>query len=150
LRNLSIKSLFTQRDKKLIILADDNQLITTCNKKIISEILIEAQINDVDIMCVNDGIDIIKLYLNDEDTDKIRLILTDENMDYLNGSVAISFIGNIERLKSKKAISIVSLTCNEDNNAGQIIIQAGADFILNKPLSKQSIRGLLEKKNLFT
>jgi len=70
-------------------------------------------------------------------------------MDYLNGSEAIMFIRKIEKLKRKKAISIVSLTCNEDNNSGEIIIKAGADFILNKPLSKQTIRSFFKKTNLF-
>ena len=147
--NLSIKSLFTQRDKKLIILADDNQLINTCTKKIISQLLNEEEITDVEIICVNDGIDVIKLYLNDEDTQKIRLIITDENMDYLNGSEAIKFIRNIERLKSKNPICIFSLTCNEDNNSGEMIIKAGANTILNKPLSKQRIKSLIEKNNYF-
>ncbi len=93
--------------------------------------------------------DIIKLYLINEHTEKIRLIVTDEKMDYLNGSEAIKFIRNIEKIKSKKPISIVSLTCNEDNNVGEIIIKAGANFILNKPMSKQSMKGFLKKKNLF-
>ena len=76
-------------------------------------------------------------------------MITDENMDYLNGSEAIKIIRNIEKRRNKKAINIISLTCNEDNRVGQIIFKAGADFILNKPLSKQSIKGLLDKKNLF-
>jgi len=70
-------------------------------------------------------------------------------MDYLNGSEAIKFIRNIERLKSKNPICIFSLTCNEDNNSGEMIIKAGADIILNKPLSKQRIKSLIEKNNLF-
>ena len=76
-------------------------------------------------------------------------MITDENMDYLNGSEAIKIIRNIGKRRNKKPINTISLTCNEDNLVGQIILKAGADFILNKPLSKQSIKGLLDKKNLF-
>ena len=146
---ISEKNLIHELEKKLIILADDNQLINICSKKIISDILRENEISDFEIICVNDGIDILKLYFNNEETERIKLIITDENMDYLNGSEAIKIIRNIEKLKLKKKINIISLSCNEEKSTVEIILKAGADFILIKPLSKQSIKALLDKMNLF-
>ena len=147
---ISEKNQMPELEKNLIILADDNYIINICNKKIISDILQENERSDFDILCVNDGIDILKLFFNNEETERIKLIITDENMDYLNGSEAIKVIRNIEKLKNKKKINIVSLSCNEEKSTGEIILKAGADYILIKPLSKQSIKSLLDKKNLFT
>ena len=69
----SNKIIIFETDKKIILIADDNQVINICSKKIITEILKEAEITDVYIICVNDGIDILKLNLKNEDTEKYVL-----------------------------------------------------------------------------
>lgn len=140
---------FIQIQTNSIILADDNHLINTCNKKIILEILNDLQIYDIEVICVNDGIDVVKLYLNYENTDIIKFILTDENMDYMNGSEAVKIIRKIESMKNLKRVNIISLSCHEDVNMRNLIIGAGVDYILTKPLSKQILKSLLKKNKLL-
>jgi len=135
--------------KNIIVLADDNHLINNCNQKILSDILNEFQRNDFEIICVNDGIDVLKIFLNNENTEIFKLLITDENMDFMNGSDSIKVIRKIEDSKNIKKLNIISLTCHEDLNIRDMIIKAGADFILTKPLSKPSIKSLIEKNNLL-
>lgn len=142
LSNFSLISSVTEHnaDKPIIILADDNIIINHSNKKIFEKIIYELKL-DFEIEIVSDGLDIIKLCLNNEKNynNKIKAIFTDENMDYCSGSDAIRFIRNFERIKNKKPVIIVSITCNVDNKINDHIISAGADYVLGKPLSKNSV-----------
>lgn len=95
-----------------------------------------------------DGIDIIKLFISNEENENIMLIITDENMEFFNGSEAIKIIRKIELMKKKKRVKIISLSCHEDKNMGDLIIKSGADFIMTKPLSKQSIKSFLQNNIL--
>jgi len=70
-------------------------------------------------------------------------------MDYMNGSEAIKIIRKIENMGNIKRISIISLSCHEDPAFRDKIIQSGADFILTKPLTKQSIQSLIDFNNLL-
>ncbi len=133
----------------IIILADDNDLINNCNKKIISKVLNEIGKYDYDILSVNDGIDIIKIFIDNLENKKIKLIISDENMDYLNGSDAIRFIRKLEKVKNLTKTKIVSLSCHEDNKIKEYIFNEGADYILTKPLTKLSIRAILEEISLL-
>jgi len=130
-------------------LADDNHIINNCNKNIISEILDESQRNYFKIICVYDGIDIVRLFFNNENNGFIKLLITDENMDYMNGSEAIKIVRKIENMRNIKKINIISLSCHEDYAFRDKIIQSGADFILTKPLTKQSIQSLIDFNNLL-
>jgi len=105
------------------------------------ELLTSFQKHDIDTLCVNDGIDIVKIFLNNEENNSIKLLITDENMNYLNGSEAIKIIRKIEKLKNLKRLNIISVSCNDEKNISNLIIEAG-DFILPNPLSKQSIKSL--------
>jgi len=75
--------------KNIIVLADDNHLINNCNKNIISEIFNESKRHYFEIFCVNDGIEILKIFFNYENKDLFKLLITDENMNFLSGSEAI-------------------------------------------------------------
>jgi len=142
-----MKEALEKNNLHLIILSDDNHIINNCNKNIISVILNESQRNYFKIICVNDGFDIIRLFFNNENNGFIKLLITDENMDYMNGSEAIRIIRRIENMRNIKRVNIISLSCHEDNAFREKILQAGADFILTKPLTKQSTQSLLEYNN---
>jgi len=105
--------------------------------------------NDYDIVCVNDGIDILKIFLMNENNDIFKLLITDENMDFMNGSDAIKIIRKIEVSKNLKKLNIISVSCHEDHNIRDMILKSGAEFILAKPLSKPSIKSLIEKNKLL-
>lgn len=132
-------------DKPIIILADDNIIINNSNKKIFEKIICELKL-DFEIEIVSDGLDIIKLCLDNEKNynHKIKAIFTDENMDYYSGSDAIKFIRNFEKIKNKTPVNIVSITCNVDNKTNKEILKAGADYVLEKPLSKSSVFNILK------
>jgi len=70
-------------------------------------------------------------------------------MDFINGSEAIKIIRKIENSKNIKKLSIFSVTCHEDYYIRESIIKAGANYILTKPLSKQSIKAIIENNNLL-
>lgn len=101
-------------------------------------------------MCVNDGLDIIRFFLNYEKKNLIKLIITDENMDYFNGSEAIKFIRKIEKLKNLPRINIISLSCHEDNLMTGMIIDSGADLILSKPLSRELLKSFMQKIKILS
>jgi DNA-binding NarL/FixJ family response regulator len=66
-------------------------------------------------------------------------------MDYMNGSDAISFIRRLEKGKNLKPIKIVSLTCHENLSTTNNILNAGADMVLCKPVSKSKLIDIINK-----
>jgi hypothetical protein len=68
-------------------------------------------------------------------------------MDFLNGSEAIKFLRNYERLKDSKKIQLISLSGNEDLRMKDYLIKCGADYVLNKPLSKNNVRQIFQEIN---
>ena len=97
------------------------------------------------ILLVSDGYEIIKIFLNEEIRERINFLITDENMDFLNGSEAIKFIRNFERLKNIKRIPLASLSGNEDDRMKEYLIKCGADYVFNKPLTKNNIRQIFDE-----
>ena len=93
---------------------------------------------------MEDGFDIIQLYLQDQIERNIKLIITDENMDYFNGSEAIKFIKNFEKLKNIDSLYIVSLSGNEDPNMKEYLKKCGATTCLDKPFSKNNFKTIIE------
>jgi len=60
-------------------------------------------------------------------------------MDFLNGSEAIKLIRKLEKRNKIKHLNILSITCHEDVDTMNFILNAGADGMLSKPLSKSSL-----------
>lgn len=126
-----------------MLLADDNEVINTSNKKVIAEILKEKKY-EYEIVLLNDGLDIIRFALNlQKHYGLIKFIITDENMDYFNGSEAIKFLRKLEYVKSYKKVQIFSLTCHENNQITNTIFDSGADHVLIKPISKEVIKNFI-------
>ena len=126
-----------------IILADDNHLINTCNERIIEGIMSELNLFKYEVIKVSDGLDVIKIFLNNEVKDKIKLIITDENMDYFNGSEMIKFLRKVERLMKLNPIKIASVSSEDDIRHKDYLINCGADFVFSKPLSKSNVKAAL-------
>lgn len=140
LKNPYSRCSFTINDKPKVLIVDDNKIINDSNKKLVSNILIEKGVELFDIIQLYDGYEIIKYVLNHQDHyEKIKFILTDESMDYMNGSESISFIRKLEKGKNLKPIKIASLTCYENSLSTNLILNAGADVVLNKPVSKNNL-----------
>lgn len=128
-----------------IIIADDNHLINSCNQRIIDGLMSELNLFEYEIIMVSDGLDVIKIFLNNEIKDKIKLIITDENMDYFNGSEMIKFIRKVEKLTKLNPINIAFVSSEDDSRHKDFLLACGADFVFTKPLSKKNVRISLEK-----
>lgn len=125
-------------EKSIIILIDDNEIINSSNRKILNYIINEYNL-DYDILLGADGLDMIKIALNlDKRYELIKCIFTDENMDYFNGSEAISFIRKYEKMRNFEKTKIITLTCHEDVKIQETILNAGSDLILTKPVTKNN------------
>jgi CheY-like chemotaxis protein len=136
-------------EKEIIILADDNKFINDSHQNIIVSILNEMNILEkFEIIKVLDGYDILYLYLNDSMRKRIRIIITDENMDFLNGSEAIKFIRNFEKLKKEAPKILISLSGNEVNSENEYFDKDEINYILNKPFSKNVCRKIISDLDL--
>lgn len=123
-----------------ILIVEDNSFIAQSVKKLIEKIISEYSL-DLEVIICYDGIEMIKVFLNEEcnGQSNLKLIFTDENMDYMNGSEAIRFIREIERRKNLKRIKLISLTSNDNQNIFEELLKSGADRHFQKPLSKEFI-----------
>ena len=134
-----------EHNKKLkILIVDDNQFINDSLKKLLEKIISEAK-KDFEIIQVIDGIDMIKHIVDDQTYgNSIKCILTDENMEYINGSEAIRILRSLEKKNKIKNTKIISISCQEDNFSVKVMLDAGADRVLGKPISKTLIMNTLK------
>ena len=106
--------------------------------------------SSIEIIVGTDGSDIVHHVVQDQSKgNEIKCILTDENMEYLNGSEAIRIVRNMESRQRVKFVNIISVTSNEDSNIIQEIIRAGAQTVLNKPLTKSVLARVLKDYNII-
>lgn len=130
--------------KNKIIIADDN---STVRKSLINILRsFKDKISNYDLIEVDDGIDIIKEIVADQnDNNKIKAVFTDENMEYINGSEAIKILRELQKHNKIKNCLYFSITAFEDNESKERILRAGADLVLSKPASKRQVQEVFEK-----
>ena len=102
----------------------------------------DLKIDDFEILEGYDGIDLLNMVRSDKDN-KNRLIFIDENMEYLNGSQAVSIVRNLEQNKKIKKYEIISITAFDDKATQDRILGSGVNSILLKPCNKSDIRKIL-------
>ena len=106
----------------------------------------EININNIDIISLTDGLDILKLYfLRENSNNPIICIITDEEMEYLNGTEATKIIRNYELKNNKIKTMIFGLSCYEDIDFKNKILNSGADAVLPKPLNKNNLKSIFGK-----
>ncbi len=143
--DFSLKS----KKKGKILVVDDNQFVVEATVTQLRKVLKEAG-SDMEIIVGCDGSDIIHHIVQDQSKgNEIKLILTDENMEYLNGSDAIRIIRNLENRQKVKFVNIITITSNEDPYYIDEIKRAGAQIVLNKPLSKSVIARVLKEYEII-
>ena len=153
-KSLTSKSFSSRFDVSValqkIIIVEDNHIIAQSTKKIFQNVIEENNL-DYEVTICDDGIDMIRTYLNEEFNCllNLKMIITDENMEYMNGSEAIRFVREIEKRKKLIKVKIISLSSNEDINVTDNIFRAGADNVVQKPLTRQSILNLLKENGLM-
>ena len=143
-------SICVKSEKKgKILVVDDNHFVNEATTRVLKNVLKEAGL-DIEIIVGTDGCDIVHHVIQDQSKgNEIRCILTDENMEYLNGSEAIRIVRNLENRQKVKFVNIISVTSNEDPCYIQEIIRAGAQTVLNKPLTKSVLARVLKDYNII-
>lgn len=135
---LKVLGCSVKQQEKAILIVDDSETIrnSLCN------ILLQNKIvkSEYEVLQGQDGIDILNHVMIDQSKgNKLRLIITDENMEYLNGSKAISLVRELEAQNKVKRVFIISLTAFSDDETTKFIKKSGADLVYPKPLTKQQI-----------
>ena len=118
-------------EKEKVLIVDDDYIIRNSMKNMINYILKKNSL-DFDVLEAEDGSEMIDLVMNDIDN-SIKIIFTDENMNFIEGSEAISKIISI---KSTNEIKIISVTSLSDEVSISRILTCGADMVLPKPANK--------------
>jgi len=145
----NFESLIKVRKNKILII-DDHKLIRESLVILIKKALKNLNKTDhFEIIEGCDGVDILCNLIKDQTTEnQIKCVVTDENMEYINGSEAITIIRKLEKAKKIKNIVIASITAFEDEFNRNKIKESGANIILSKPCSESLMRNFLIDFNL--
>ena len=79
------------------------KLVRENTVNLIRIVLSVLEINDIQILELSDGIELLYTIMKNKD-DQIISIFTDENMEYLNGTEAVKIIRKMERKKKLNVI----------------------------------------------
>ena len=128
-----------------ILVIDDYLFIRKNLKSLIEDVTKTLNIN-VEIELGEDGVDLLyKIIKSQSDGNLYNLVFIDENMNYMNGSNAISIIRSLESDHKIKKVNIISVTAFEDEDTKNKIMKAGSDQILSKPCKKSDIMREIKK-----
>jgi len=84
------------QSKEIILVVDDNQFIRYSIKNILCEIFKEFK-KDFQILEGWDGIDTLKYIMDDQKNNNlIKCLITDELMEFVDGSLSISILKQLE------------------------------------------------------
>jgi signal transduction histidine kinase len=135
----SPKRNFPSTPTKEIILVDDNSMLLASLKNMINKVLTKDRIEDIRITCGIDGIDLLKIIMDDQKNENIiKAIFVDEFMEYMNGSEAIRIIRDLENQSKIKPLYIVKVTAmNLDKTLD------GSNLTLEKPVRENQVRRAL-------
>ena len=103
---------------------------------------------DYELIQCTDGLDIIRYLSDSKFRKRIKCIITDENMEFINGSEAITFARTIENKKLVEDIRCISVTCLENTDVLEHIRKKGADCIIIKPLTKEGLKNIFVEMKL--
>ncbi len=136
--------------KGKILVVDDSKYILDAMKNLIQKIMKEVKCN-LEVITGSDGVDIIKNVIDDQTNGNlIKCIITDENMEYINGSEAIRFLRGLERKNKIKHVKIISATSEEDMQSINYMKEAGAEFVVPKPLSREAVTKLFQDLQIIS
>lgn len=147
-----VKNLFNKKGnskKPKIVVVDDNHFINNSVKNLLEKVLRETD-SEYEIIQQTDGIELVNSIIEDQTNGNlIKCVFTDENMEYINGSEAIKILRNLEGKSKIKNVKIFSISCQEDILSVNLMIDSGADRVLGKPLSKNSLIILLKEMKII-
>jgi response regulator RpfG family c-di-GMP phosphodiesterase len=87
-----------------------------------------------------DGVDIIKFIIDDQmNNNKIKCVITDENMEFINGSVAIKILKDLEKERKIKPIIFASNTVHDNQEIKDNLRNSGIDYFIPKMCKEKEI-----------
>ncbi len=119
---------------KSILVVDDNEI----NLKFMKEILKILSIESISAQSAKEGIEKFE-------SKKPDMIFIDENMPGMQGSEAIVLIRKIEKKSKFNTIAIVGLTGEANKKTSEILLNAGANDVISKPIQIQQIKDTITK-----
>ena len=126
---------------------DDVLTINNSITKLLDTIIKENSLNMKVVQCF-DGVDLLSQVLNDQKNGNlIDFVICDENMDFINGTEAITLLRKLEKEKRIKIPYIVSSTTEEFIH--DKLSSLGVTKILSKPINKNSLINLMNELNLI-
>jgi len=135
-------------NKLKIIISDDCEIIRSSFKKLL--LLIKGFKEKYDIVECGDGIEILKCLMEDQLIgNKIKAVFTDENMEYMNGSKAVTYLKEIEKGGKIHRCNYFSITAFVDEEHKKSILNSGFDLIITKPITKTKIMEVFKNYNLL-
>jgi len=79
----------------------------------------------------------------------IKCVITDELMEFVEGSLSISILKQLEKRNKIKKVSYISLTSFDDDTNKINIHNSGVDAIITKPCSKIQLQKTLKNLNII-
>ena len=126
-----------------IVVVDDHNFVRQTMIKLIKQVLSESQVNNIEIIELSDGIELLNTVIKDK-SNLIKCIFTDEDMEYMKGSEAVRIIRKLEGDNRIPRYPIVSITAFDDIDTKNYIVNSGVNSIIIKPCSKTNIRNALQ------
>jgi len=126
------------------VIIDDHKLVRENTSNLIKKVLKSLGVHQYEVLEGTDGIDLLNFLRNDVDG-IIKYVFIDENMEYLNGSEAVSIVRKLEEKGKIKKYPIASVTAFDDNDTKSRIIKAGINRIIPKPCTKTDLTNILTK-----
>lgn len=137
-----------QRPKILIV--DDNEILLKMLNKMLTDLMLLIK-EEFEIISANDGLDILNYVLEDQfNGNLIKCIITDENMEFINGSEAVSLLLKMQRRNKIKEISVIFLTGLDQGYNRQFLKDFENCQFLSKPISTKELEKKLIEINVIS
>lgn len=151
-RNLSAKNLSMSisvnhnLNTEKILVVDDNRFTRIAIVKMLQSLFHKLNLT-CEIIEGFDGIDILKCIIEDQNSNNhlIKCVLSDECMEYLDGSKSFKILKELEFSSKIKPVRKVSITSFDDEHSRNLLMERGADYVLNKPCSFSSLELILRE-----
>lgn len=132
----------TQQIRHKILVIDDVPEIRKTLANLIIRILNRSNLNNIDIIKGEDGIDMVKILIESQrDKSKILCVFIDENMNYMNGSEAIKIVREFQRNGKIKPVYICRVSGDDYYNINGTEI--GPDYTISKPSPEGDVKQVL-------
>ena len=134
-------------NKRKIVIVEDDSIINDTIKTLMKKIF-EVKNLDISIIQCYDGIDLLKEIIDDQKNGNlIDLIIMDENMEFMNGTQALTILNDLESKRKAKIPYIVSTTTYQFSTKKMNFLKIKR--MLPKPIDRNSMVNVLKELKYF-